>query len=82
MGLRVGDPDDEVLGAWLAKESVRDIYLASDRGDAELLLDKAIAGCAAHDVTGIRSLGNTLASWRPEIFARHDTGASNGPTEA
>ena len=28
LGLRVGDPHDEVLGAWLAKESVRDVYLA------------------------------------------------------
>ncbi|HEX2273182.1 MAG TPA: transposase [Acidimicrobiales bacterium] len=26
LGLRVGDPHDEVLGAWLAKESVRDVY--------------------------------------------------------
>ncbi len=27
------------------------------------------------------SLGNTLARWRAEILAHHDTGASNGPTE-
>lgn len=26
-GLRLGDPHDEVLGAWLAKEMVRDVYL-------------------------------------------------------
>ena len=81
LGLRVGDPADEVLGAWLAKESVRDIYLADDRADAELLTDKTIAGCAADDVEEIRSLGNTLSSWRTEILAHHDTGASNGPTE-
>ncbi len=29
----------------------------------------------------IRSLDNTLASWRTEILAHHSTGASNGPTE-
>ena len=29
----------------------------------------------------MRSLGKTLASWRTEILAHHDTGASNGPTE-
>ena len=81
LGLRVGDPNDEVMGAWLAKESVRDIYLAEDRVDAALLIDKAIAGCAADDVPEIRSLGRTLASWRSEILAHHDTGASNGPTE-
>jgi len=30
LGLRFGDPHDEVLGAWLAKESVRDLYLTDD----------------------------------------------------
>lgn len=30
LGPRVGDPFDEVAGAWLAKESVRDIYLVGD----------------------------------------------------
>lgn len=29
----------------------------------------------------IRALGNTLAAWRSEILAYHDTSASNGPTE-
>jgi transposase len=81
LGLRVGDPHDEVLGGWLAKESVRDVYLTADRDEAELLLDKAIAGCAADAVEEIVSLGATLEKWRTEILAYHDTGASNGPTE-
>ena len=81
LGLRVGDPNDDLVGAWLAKESVRDVYLASNYDDAAVLLDKAIAGCRADEVAEIRSLGNTLASWRTEILARHTTGASNGPTE-
>jgi transposase len=81
LGLRYGDPYDEVLGAWLAKESVRDVYLTNDPDEAALLLDKAIAGCADDDVEEIRSLGVTLAKWRTEILAYHQTGASNGPTE-
>jgi transposase len=81
LGLRVGDPQDEVVGAWLAKESVRDIYLAHTWRDARTLLDKTIVGCLADDVAEIVSLGNTLRSWRPEILAHHTTGASNGPTE-
>src|SRR3954463_5593898 len=81
LGLRVGDPNDELLGAWLAKESVRDVYLADTPTDAATLLDKAIVACAADDVAEVRSLGNTLASWRSEILAHHDTGASNEPTE-
>jgi transposase len=81
LGLRVGDPHDEVLGGWLAKESVRDVYLSADPDEAKLLLDKAIAGCAADTVEEIMSLGTTLEKWRTEILAYHDTGASNGPTE-
>jgi transposase len=81
LGLRFGDPHDEVLGAWLAKESVRDLYLTDNPAEATVLLDKTIAGCAADEVAEIRSLGKTLASWRSEILAHHDTGASNGPTE-
>ena len=81
LGLRAGDPNDEVLGAWLAKESVRDVYLTDDPGEAATLLDKTIAGCRADGVAEIRSLGGTLARWRTEILAHHDTGASNGPTE-
>jgi len=82
LALRVGDPKDEVLGAWLAKESVRDVYLADNVADATTLLDKAILGCATDDVPEIQALGRTLASWRTEILAHHETGASNGPTEA
>ncbi len=59
LGLRVGDPHDEVLGAWLAKESVRDLYLTDDPGAAAILIDKAIAGCTADVVEEIRSLGKT-----------------------
>ena len=81
LSLRTSDPNDEVVGAWLAKESVRDVYLANNYDDAAIVLDKAIAGCRDDEVAEIRSLGNTLASWRTEILARHSTGASNGPTE-
>ena len=81
LGLRIGDPHDDLLGAWLAKESVRDVYLTDDVTEAAFLLDKTIAGCAADEVEEIRSLGGTLDSWRTEILAHHDTGASNGPTE-
>ena len=81
LGLRAGDPNDEVVGAWLAKEGVRDVYLATNVADAAVLLDKTIAGCLADPVPEIVSLGKTLRRWRPEILARHTTGASNGPTE-
>lgn len=81
LGLRAGDPNDELLGAWLAKESVRDVFGTDDPTEAALLLDKTIAGCQADVVPEIRSLGDTLKRWRTEILAHHTTGASNGPTE-
>jgi Transposase len=77
LGLRFGDPHDEVLGAWPAKESVRDLYLTDDPAQAATLLDKTIAGRDADEVDEIRSLGKTLRSWRAKILAHHDTGASN-----
>jgi transposase len=81
LGLRLGDPKDENLGAWLAKESVRDVYLTDDLAEATLLLEKAIAGCHADEVAEIVTLGRTLERWRTEILNHHRTGASNGPTE-
>lgn len=80
--LRVGDPNDELLGAWLAKESVRSVYLVDDPAEAAVLLDAAIEGCKADDVAEIATMGNTLSRWRVEILNHHRTGgASNGPTE-
>jgi transposase len=81
LGLRVGDPDDELLAAWLAKESVRDVYLTADPDEAAVLLDKAIIACRADDVPEVATLGRTLGRWREEILNHHRTGASNGPTE-
>ena len=81
LATRLGDPDGDVLGAWCAKESVRDVYLTDDPADAELLLDKAIEGCRTDWFTEIRSLGRTLTRWRAQILNHHATGASNGPTE-
>jgi transposase len=81
LGLRRGDPHDELLGAWLAKESVRDVYLTERVGEAKTLLKKAIVGCKSDEVHEIRSLGDTLERWQSEILNHHRTGASNGPTE-
>jgi hypothetical protein len=70
-----------VLGAWLAKESVRSVYLVDDPNEAGVLLDNAMRSCRADEVAEIRTLGHTLSRWRGEILNRHRTGASNGPTE-
>jgi transposase len=81
-GLVAGDPDDEVLDAWLAREHVRDLYLSGDPAEAAALFDKVASYCAESEVSEVRRLGRTLVAWRAEILAHHVTGASNGPTEA
>lgn len=70
-----------MLGAWLAKESVHDVYLTETAEEAATLLDKAIVGCQQDAVPELRALGRTLQRWRPEVLNHHRTGASNGPTE-
>jgi transposase len=80
LGLRLGDPQDEVLGAWLAKENVRRTSRPPGRTPG-VVLDKTIAGCLADPVPEVRSLGKTVKPWRAEILAHHTTGTSNGPTE-
>jgi len=75
LGLRFGDPNDEVLDAWLAEQYARDVHLTEDPGQAAVLLDRVIAGCLADEVDEIVSLGNTLKHWHTEILAHHLTGA-------
>ena len=81
LGLRVGDPHDEVLGAWLAKESVRDVYLTDDLEAAAVLLDKAIAGCTADSWRRSALWATRCRHGSIKILAHHSTAASNGPTE-
>ena len=82
LGLRVGDPHDEVLGAWLAKEigarrvshrRSRRRRAAARQGDHRL----------PRTTTSPRSSRWVARSPRgaTEILAHHTTGASNGPTE-
>jgi hypothetical protein len=69
LGLRLGDPDDEVLGTWLAKEYLRDIYLTDDPYEAAVLLDPVIAGCLADEVAALISRrGLTAADGDALVF--------------
>jgi transposase len=80
--LAAGDPRDEVVATWIAKEHVREVYAVEDPADAPELLDAVIEECTASEVKELRRLGGTLTKWRAEILAHHTTGDSNGPTEA
>jgi len=80
--LATGDPKDEVLAAWLAKEHLREVYAVSDVDEATTLLDAVLAECKGSEVPELQRLGKTLRRWRSEILNHHVTGDSNGPTEA
>lgn len=81
--LNAGDPDDEVVDCWVAKEKVRAVYLTDDPAVAAERLDDAIAWCTAPEAgPELGRLAKTLRRWRTEILAHHHTGASNGPVEA
>jgi transposase len=81
-GLAAGDPLDEVLDTWLAKESLRDFYAAASLAEAVRRFDAFIAECRTSRVPELHRLAKTMTKWRKEILAHHTTGASNGKTEA
>jgi transposase len=80
--LGAGDPRDEVLATWLAKEHLREVYAVDDADQAASLLDGVIAECADSGIRELVRLGGTLRRWREPILNHHCTGRSNGPTEA
>jgi transposase len=82
IGLAAGDPRDEVLDAWLAKEALRAMYAAEDVEHAAGRFDAFVAECKGSRVPELHRLARTAQRWRVEILAHHHTGASNGRTEA
>ena len=81
-GLAAGDPRDEVLDAWLAKEALRFMYAADTMAEAARRFDAFIKEAKSSSVPELHRLAKTMSRWRTEILAHHRAGASNGPTEA
>ena len=82
LGLRHGDPHDELLGR-LVGQGVGPRRLPDRRsqGGHACSSTRPSSAASADEVEEIRSLGDTLERWRTEILNHHRTGASNGPTE-
>jgi transposase len=80
--LKLGDPDNEVSVAYLAKERIRDFYkTAAD--DARKLLDIIIEECSKKSMPPeLQRLARTFTNWREEITNWLNAKVSNGPTEA
>jgi transposase len=81
-GLRLGDPAGEVGAAYLAKELLREVYTTTSPKEARRRLTRFYAHCRHADVFELARLARTVRSWEAEILAWHDTGLTNGPTEA
>jgi transposase len=79
--LDAGDPDGEVGAAYLAKELLRETYLAADAFDARRRLAGFYDYCASSDVPELERLGRTIARWETPILRWHRTRLTNAATE-
>lgn len=74
-----GIAEGEGVGAWLARESVRDLYLTDVLEEAATLPAKTITGSLEDGVPEVRSLGQTLQGCRPEILNHLTDVPATGP---
>jgi transposase len=75
------DPYDELECAWMLKESLRDIYRAGTRKQAEQELQDWYQLAEAYDLPEFHKLAGTLRRWQPQLLAYFDSWLSNGRTE-
>jgi transposase len=80
--LDAGDPGGEVASAYLAKELLREVYATADVTEARRRLERFHDHCGRSDVVELSRLARTVGRWQPQVLAWHDTGLTNGPTEA
>jgi transposase len=79
--LNAGDPEGEVGAAYLAKEPLRDTYLAGDALQARRRLVAFYDHCAHSDVPELERLARTIARWQTPILRWHHTRLTNAATE-
>jgi transposase len=79
--LDTGDPHGEVGAAYLAKELLRESYLAVDAFDARRRLVAFYDYCTDSDVPELEHLSRTIARWETPILRWHPTRLTNAATE-
>jgi transposase len=79
--LDAGDPEGEVGAAYLAKELLRDTYLAADAIEARRRLVAFYNHCAHSEVAELERLARTIARWEAPILRWHNTQLTNAATE-
>jgi transposase len=79
--LDAGDPAGEVGAAYLAKELLRDTYLAADALAACRQLVAFYDYCHTSDVPELERLARTITRWETPILRWHRTRLTNAVTE-
>jgi transposase len=79
--LDTGDPEGEVGAAYLAKELLRDTYLAGDTLEARRRLVTFDDHCTRSEVPELQRLARTIARWETPILRWHRTRLTNAATE-
>jgi transposase len=79
--LHAGDPEGEVGAAYLAKELLRETYLAGESLEARRRLVAFYDHCARSQVPELERLARTIARWETPILRWHRTRLTNAATE-
>jgi transposase len=79
--LDAGDPEGEVGAAYLAKELLRETYLAQDVLEARRRLVAFYDHCTRSGVAELERLARTIARWETPILRWHRTRLTNAATE-
>jgi transposase len=73
--------DPVIAEAWWLKETLRSVYAAESRAQAEWRLDRFAAAAARSGYQPFSAYLNGITPWREEILAYFDQPASNGYAE-
>jgi transposase len=79
--LDAGDPEGEVGAAYLAKELLRETYLAPNALEARRRLVTFYDHCARSEVPELDRLARTITRWETPILRWHRTRLTNAATE-
>jgi hypothetical protein len=81
-GSTSANPYGEVAACYLAKELLRETYLADHVFDARRRLTVFYEHCVASEVPELGRLGRTIGRWEIPILRWHRTRLTNAATEA
>jgi transposase len=79
--LQIGDPDGEVAAAYLAKELLRETYVAEHVFEARRRLTTFYDHCTVSGVPELERLARTIRRWETPILRWHRTRLTNGAVE-